>query len=185
MTQETGRYAHTLCQPMLQCGSPCAIAHGVGREESCVALDNEGDPLVECLVEPGVLLPSGQGNQIPQAVQRVISADSRLGKRKAADDLRNVEIRLKTLQCDKLQIEKKQMKKQFDIENATKIINNNQKIMHNEFVNINSFVHAMAQIDPLWRNDKRVVLQVTDFLKNHIFDRSCAQQTEIGPEGSE
>jgi len=128
---------------MIQCGSPCAIAHGVGRETSCVPLNNEGDPLVECLVERGVLLPSGQGIQIQQAVQQVVSADSGLGKRKAADDLENVEIRLKILQCDKLQIEKKQMKKQFDIDNETKIIDNNQKIIDNEFVNVNSFVHAM------------------------------------------
>jgi len=53
-------------------------------------------------------------------VQQVVSADSGLGKRKAADDLEHVEIRLKILQCDKLQIEKKQMKKQFDIEAAAK-----------------------------------------------------------------
>jgi len=170
---------------MLQCESPPAIANGVGREESSISIDNEGDQVVECLVERVVLLPGGQGIPIQQAVQQVVSADSGLGKRKAAGDLEHVEIRLKMLQCDKLQIEKKQMKKQFDIENETKIIDNNQKIMENEFANVNSFVHAMELLDPLWRNDKRVVLQATDYMKNRIFNGSWTQQIKIGPEESE
>ena len=170
---------------MLVCESPSAIAHGAGRAESSVSIDNEGDQVVECLVERSVLLPGGQGIKIPPVVEQVVSADFGLGKRKAANDLEDVEIRLKTLQCDNLQIEQKQMQKQFDIDNETKIINNNQKIMDNEFANVNNFVHAMQLLDPLWRNDKGVVLQATDYMKNRIFNGCWTQQIKYAPEESE
>lgn len=155
--------APSMAQKMLQRGSRSAIANGVSREESSVSVNSEGDEVLEYLVERGVLLPGGQGVQIQQAVQQVISADSGLGKRKISSDLEKVEIRLLNLKCDRMEVE------------------TNELVMANKFVAVNSFMSAMQLLDPLWRTtDKRLVLQATDYLKNSIFGGSSAQQIENG-----
>ena len=174
--------APTLAQKMLQRGSRDVIANGTSCEQSSMSVNPEGDQVVERLIERGVLLPSGQGIQVQQAVQHVIlPADSRLGKRKISDDLEKVEIRLRNLQCDRLLLEKdkllveiQQMEKQFSIDNE-------QKQIDNKFSTVTNFSKTMELLDPQWRDDKRLVLQATDCLKNSIFSGSSAQQIENGP----
>jgi len=185
--------APSLGQQMLQRGSRGAIANGSSREESSASVNSEGNQVAERLVERGVLLPSGHGIKIQQAIQQVIvPADSGLGKRKISDDLEKVEIRLRNLQCEKLLIEKdtlliekdkllveiQQMEKQFSIDNE-------QKQIDNKFSTVANFSKTMELLDPQWRDDKRLVLQATDFLKNSIFSASSAQQIENGPAQSE
>ena len=103
--------APTLGQQMLQRGSRCAIANGISHEQSSVSVNAEGEQVAERLVERGVLLPNGQGVHIQQSAQQVVLSDSELGKRKISDDLERVEIRLRNLQCDKMEIEQEQLKK--------------------------------------------------------------------------
>jgi len=196
--------APSLGQQMLQRGSRSAVADGMSREESSVSVNLEGEEVVERRVERGVLLPNGQGIQIQQAVQQVIApADSALGKRKIPNDLENVEIRLRNLHCEKLLIEKdkllvekdkllveiRQMKTQFSMDNEQKQIHNKfdneQKQIDNKFSTVTNFSKTMELLDPQWRDDKRLVLQATDFLINGIFSPSSAPQIENGPAQSE
>ena len=179
--------APSLGQQMLQRGSRSALANGVSREEESVSVNSEGNQVAERLVERGVLLPGGQGVHIQQAVQQVVSVDSELGKRKLKDDLDRVEIRLRNLECTKLEIEQEQMKTQFVIDNEQKKIDNEQKKIDNEqkkndnkISTVNNFAKTMEMLNPNWRDDKRLVLQATDYLKNNIFNGSSAPQIENG-----
>jgi len=185
--------APSLGQQMLQRGSRGVIANGISHEESSVSVNQDGDQVAERLVERGVLLPNGEGIQIQQVAQQVIaSGDSGLGKRKISDDLEKVEIRLRNLQCemvmvekdkvmaekDKLVVEIQQMEKQFSMDNE-------QKRIDNKFSTVANFSRTMELLDPQWRNDKRLVLQATDYMKNTAFKGSSAQQIENGPAESE
>jgi len=192
--------APSLGQQMLQRGSRDAIANGVSREESSVSVNAEGKQVAERLVQRGVLLPNGQGVQIQQVAQQVVLPESELGKRKIQDDLDRVEIRLKNLHCDKMEIEHEQMKKQFSIDNEQLVIkyqienkqlmtknqtDNEQKQRDNKTTTVNNFLATMELLDPQWRDDKRLVLQATDYLKNNAFNGSSAPQIENGPAESE
>jgi len=188
--------APSLAQQMLQRGSRGAIANGISHEQSSVSVDAEGKQVAERLVERGVLLPNGQGVHIQQSAQQVVLSDSELGKRKISDDLERVEIRLRNLQCDKMEIEHEQMKKQFSIENnqlMTKYqidnereqIDNERKQIDNKMLTVANFSKTMEMLDPHWKNDKRLVLQATDYLKNNSFKGSSVQQIENGPGESE
>ena len=126
-----------------------------------------------------VLLPNGQGIQIQQAAQHVIApSDSDLGKRKISDDLNTVEIRYRNLECDKLLVEMQQMERQFSIDNE-------KKKNDNKMSTVADFSKTMELINPKWKDDKRLILQVTDYLKNGIFNGSSGQQIENGPAQSE
>jgi len=187
--------APSLGQQMLQRGSRDAIASGSSREQSSTSVNSEGNQVAERLIERTVLLPNGQGFQIQQAVQQaIIRADSGLGKRKISDDVEKVEIRLRNLQCDKLQVEKEQMEKkfsidnnqlmiQYQIENDQKKIENDHKKIENRFTTVNSFASTMQMLNPDWRRDKRLVLQAEDYLKNGLFIASSAPQIENGSPG--
>jgi len=172
--------APSLGQQMLQRGSRSALANGVSREEESVSVNSEGDQVAERFVERGVLLPGGQGVHIQQAVQQVVTVDSELGKRKLKDDLDRVEIRLRNLECTKLEIEQEQMKTQFVIDNEQKKNDNEQKKNDNKISTVNNFAKTMEMLNPNWRDDKRLVLQATDYLKNNIFNGSSAPQIENG-----
>jgi len=154
--------APSLGQQMLQRGSRSALANGVSREEESVSVNSEGDQVAERFVERGVLLPGGQGVHIQQAVQQVVSVDSELGKRKLKDDLDRVEIRLRNLECNRIEID------------------NEQKKNDNKISTVNNFAKTMEMLNPNWRDDKRLVLQATDYLKNNIFNGSSAPQIENG-----
>jgi len=203
--------APSLGQQMLQRGSRDAIANGVSREESSVSVNAEGKQVAERLVQRGVLLPNGQGVQIQQIAQQVVLPESELGKRKIQDDLDRVEIRLKNLQCEKMEIEHEQMKKQFSIDNEQLVIkyqienkqlviknqtdneqlmiknqtDNEQKQRDNKTTTVHNFVATMSLLDPQWRDDKRLLLQATDYLKNNTFNGSSAPQIENGAQSNE
>jgi len=181
--------APSLGQQMLQRGSRDAIANGVSREESSVSVDAEGQQVAERVVERGVLLPNGQGVQIQQVAQQVVLPESELGKRKIQDDLDRVEIRLKNLHCDKMEIEHEQMKKQFSIDNEQLMIknqtDNEQKQRDNKTTTVNNFVATMQLLNPQWRDDKRLVLQATDYLKSNTFNGPSAPQIENGAPSSD
>jgi hypothetical protein len=165
-----------------------------------VSVDAEGKQVAERMVERGVLLPNGQGVQIQQIAQQVGSGDSELGKRKIQDDLDRVEIRLKNLQCEKIVIEHEQMKKQFSIDNEQLVIknqidneqlviknqtDNEQKQRDNKTTTVNNFVATMQLLNPQWRDDKRLVLQATDYIKSNTFNRSSAPQIENGAQSTD
>jgi len=137
-----------------------AIANGVSCEEASVSVNSEGNQVFERLLERGVLLPAGQGVQIQQAVQQVISADSGLGKRNTDQGLEKVEIRRLNLECHKLQVENEQLEKQYGIDNDQlekqyamdtdqMVITNHQMVIANKFVTANSFMSTMQLLDPL------------------------------------
>jgi len=176
--------APTAGQQVLQRGSGFSIANGISREETSVMVDAEGKQVADRVVERGVLLPNGQGVHIQQVAQQVVVPESELGKRKIQDDLDRVEIRLRNLQCDRMEIEHEQMKKQFSIDNEQLVIKNQaeneQKIRDNKTTTVNNFMAAMQLLNPQWRDDKRLVLQATDYLKNTTFNGSSVPQIENG-----
>jgi len=87
---------------------------------------------------------------------------------------------LRNLECTKLEIEQEQMKTQFVIDNEQKKIDNEQKKNDNKISTVNNFAKTMEMLNPNWRDDKRLVLQATDYLKNNIFNGSSAPQIENG-----
>jgi len=187
--------APTAGQQVLQRGSGFSIANGISREETSVMVDAEGKQVADRVVERGVLLPNGQGVHIQQVAQQVVVPESELGKRKIQDDLDRVEIRLRQLQCDKMEIEHEQMKKQFSIDNEQLVIKNridNEQLVNknqaenerrnrdNKTTTVNKFMETMQLLNPQWRDDKRLVLQATDYLKNTTFNGSSVPQIENG-----
>ena len=180
--------APSLGQQMLQRGSRETIADGSSREESSTSVNSEGNHVAERLIERAVLLPNGQGVQIQQAMQQaIIPEDSGLGKRKISDDLEKAEIRLRNIQCDKLQVENEQMEKKFSMDNNQLMIQyqieNDRKKIENRVNTVNIFASTMQMLDPDWRHDKRLVLQAGDYLKNGLFTASSAPQIENGSPG--
>ena len=129
-----------------------------------------------------------------QVVQHGFLPESQLGKRKIQDDLVRAEIRSRNLLCDKMEIEHKQLiitHKQSIIthkmENEQSIIThkmeNEKKIFDNRMSTVNKFAATMDLLDPLWRQDKKLMGQTQDYVKTSIFKESSTLELENG--GSE
>jgi hypothetical protein len=148
--------APTEGQRMLQAGFRGALADGASREESSTHTDASGQQVAQRLVERGVLLPGGQGVHVQLAQQAVVS-ESELGKRKHDEAVMLVELRERDVQCE-----------------AQDIVNKEKRMSL-----VEKFSVAMSACQPDWRQqDKRLVLQTQDFLKNALFGNSailCAQ----------
>jgi len=140
--------APTQGQRVLQAGFRGALADGASREVCSTHTDANGQQVAQRLVERGVVLPCGQGVHVQLAQQQAVVSESELGKRKLEDDLMRVEIRERNVQCD------------------AKTIDNKDKNMSL----VVQFAAAMSACEPEWRaHDKRLVLQMQDFLKNALF----------------
>jgi len=132
--------------------STTIVVNGISNEESSTFFDAE------------------------QAVLQVVLPESELGKRKIQDEFQRVEIRLHNLQCYKMEMECEQMRTQFSIDKDQLVIkhqmDNIQKKIDNRISTVNSFAMAMEMLDPQWRDDKGLVLQTQDYMKNAIFNGS-------------
>ena len=148
--------APTAGQRMLQAGFRGALADGASREESSTHTDASGQQVAQRQVECGVVLPDGQGVHV-QLAQQAVVCESELGKRKHDEALMRVELRERDVQCEAQEIENKDKKMSL----------------------VEKFAFAMSACQPEWRQqDKRLVLQTQDFLKNALFGNSaimCAQ----------
>ena len=122
-----------------------------------------------------------------QVVQRVFLSESELGKRKIQDDLERDEIRSRILQCNKLEIENTQLIITHKMENEQSIIThkmeNEKKLFDNRMSTVNNFAATMDLLDPLWRQDKKLMVQAQDYVKDAIFIRPSTLVLENG--GSE
>jgi len=133
-----------------------------------------------------------------QVVQRVFLSESELGKRKIQDDLERDEIRSRILQCNKLEIENTQLIITHKMENEQLIIThkmeneqsiithkmeNEKKLFDNRMSTVNNFAATMDLLDPLWRQDKKLMVQAQDYVKDAIFIRPSTLVLENG--GSE
>jgi len=181
--------APTLGQQMLQRGSRDAIANGTSHEQSSISVNAEGKQVAERKVQRSVVMPNGQAVQIQQVVQQVVLPESELGKRKVQDDLELVELRLRSLKCDQMELELQQMKTQFSMDNSQLMIknqiDNEQKIKENELKIkekkmsiVSTFANTMDLLNEEWRVDKRLVVQVEDYMRNGIFNGSSNQPVE-------
>jgi len=150
------------------------------------------------------LLDSSVGTTLclQQQVLQTGFPDSELDKCKVvSDDLEVVEVRLRNTQCDRLEqecktleIENEQLKNLFQIDNdKAKIHNDEAKIdnvkakidndktkLDDKFEAVNSFATTMQMLNPSWKEDKRLILQTQDVLKNGFFNGSSALQLENG-----
>jgi hypothetical protein len=130
-----------------------------------------------------------------QVVQHGFLPESQLGKRRIQDDLVRAEIRSRNLLCDKMEIEHKQftithkMEKEQSIithkmQNEQSIIThkmeNEKKIFDNRMSTVNNFAATMDLLDPLWRQDKKLMGQTQDYVKNSIFKESSTLELENG-----
>jgi len=122
-----------------------------------------------------------------QVVQRVFLSESELGKRKIEDDLVCAEIRSRHLLCDQKAMENEQLIITHKMENEQLIIThkmeNEKKLFDNRMSTMNNFAATMDLLDPLWRQDKKLMVQAQDYVKDAIFIRSSALELENG--GSE
>ena len=157
--------APTEGQRMLQEGFRGALADGTSREESSTRTDANGQQVAQRLVERGVVLPCGQGVQVQTVQQQAIVSESELGKRKHDDDLTSFEIMQRNMEFEKQKIDHEKQR----IENSMQKMNMVMK-----------FTEFMSFLDANWRDDRRVVLQTQDVLKNALFGDSatvCAPNT--------
>ena len=115
---------------------------------------------------------NGQGAQI----QLVGLSESELGKRKVRDDLESVELRLLIIKCDKMElelhkmnIESSQLMIKHQIDNEQKIKENSQlneqKVKENRMSTVSTFATTMDLLNPEWRVDKSMVLQVVNYTR--------------------
>ena len=129
-----------------------------------------------------------------QVVQHGFLHESQLGKRKMQDDLVRAEIRSRNLLCDKMEIEHKHLINTLEMENEQSIIalkqsiitrkmENEKKIADNRMSTVTNFAATMDLLDPLWRQDKKLMLQTQDYIKTAIFNGSSTPELENG--GSE
>ena len=111
-----------------------------------------------------------------QVVQRVFLSESELGKRKIEDDLVYAEIRSHHLLCDQKAMENEQLI-------ITHKMENEKKKFDNKMSTVNSFAVTMDLLDPLWRQDKKLMVQAQDYVKDAIFIRSSTLELEnVGSE---
>jgi len=148
--------APNVFQAMMQKGSRAPVADGSRREKTSTSKQADGTEVLERLVERAVVLPGGQGVQIQQAQQRIVLPDTELGKRKIDNDQIRLEMRLLALQCDKLEIENE--KQRLDVKNSA-------------IDSVAKFQAALTSLDS-WQQDRRLVLQTQDVLKNGFFGES-------------
>ena len=102
---------------------------------------------------------------------------SELGKRKIRYDLERVEIRSRILQCNKMEMEHRQSI-------ITHKMENEKKIFDNRMSTVNNFAATMDLLDPLWRQDKKLMVQAQDYVKNAIFNESSTLELETGGSGT-
>jgi len=158
--------APTEGQRMLQAGFRGALADGASREESSTHTDADGQQVAQRLVERGVLLPDGQGVHVQLAQQAVVS-ESELGKRKHEEALTPFQIMQRDLEFEDQKITCE-----------TRRLDNTKKKMDM----VMKFTDVMSLLDANWRDDRRVVLQTQDCLKNALFGDSaimCAQNPAV------
>ena len=161
-------------QAMMQKGSRAPIADGSHREMTSTSKQADGTEVVERLVERAVLLPEGQGIQIQQAQQQIVLSETELGKRKIDDDKIRLEMRLLNLQCDKLAIENEKQK--LDVESVREkqkldVAQQKNDIKISGIDGVMKFQAALTSLDS-WQQDRRLVLQTQDVLKNGFFGES-------------
>ena len=161
-------------QAMMQRGSRAPIADGSHREKTSTSKQSDGTEVFEHLVERGVLLPDGQGIQIQQAQQQIVLSETELGKRKIDDEKIRLEMRLLNLQCDKLAIENEKQK--LDVDSAREkqkldVAQQKNDIKISGIDGVMKFQAALTSLDT-WQQDRRLVLQTQDVLKNGFFGES-------------
>ena len=131
---------------------------------------------MSCFVETH----NGQGAQI----ELVGLSESGLGKPKVLDDFESVELCLLSIECDKMKLQLQQMKIdnsqliiKHQIDNEQKIkenrklmikhqIDNEQKVKENRMSTVSTFATTMDLLNPEWRVDKSMVLQVVNYTRN-------------------
>ena len=118
-----------------------------------------------------------------QVVQRVFLSESELGKRKIEDDLVRAEIRSRNLLCDQMEMENEQLIITHKQSIITHKMENEKKIFDNRMSTVNNFAVTMDLLDPLWRQDKKLMVQAQNYVKDAIFIRSSTLELENG--GSE
>jgi len=119
-----------------------------------------------------------------QVVQHGFLPESQLGKRKIQDDFVRAEIRSQNLLCDKMEMEHKQSiithKMEHEQSMITYKMENEKKLFDNRMSTVNKFAATMDLLDPEWRQDKKLMVQAQDYVKNAIFIESSTLVLENG-----
>ena len=133
-------------------------------------------------VARGMICPSVQGARIQQAIERVSVSKCKLGKRKLQDDpelnerrLRRDECRLHLEECLLLMDERLVAMDERRIQLEGQIIELERQSIENEKqrseIQISGVVNcaeALTALDPTWKSDQRMVLQLQDVLTRDI-----------------
>jgi len=133
--------------------SNTAVVNGTSHEESCMS---------------------------QQVVQHGFLPEFQLGKRKIQDDFVRAEIRSQNLLCDKMEMEYKQSIIAHEQYIITHKMENEKKIFDNRMSTVNKFAATMDLLDPEWRQDKKLMVQAQDYVKNAIFIESSTLVLENG-----
>jgi len=144
-------------------GAMEGIERAVQAATAPIADGPDGTEVLERLVERAVLLPGGHGVQIQQAQQQIVLSETELSKRKLDDDKMRLEMRLLDLQCDKLAIENEKQK--------LDVAQQKNDIKLSGIDGVMKFQAALTSLDT-WQQDRRLVLQTQDVLKNGFFGES-------------
>jgi len=140
-------------------------------------------------VERGMICPSVQGVRIQQAIERVSVSKCKLGKRKLQVDpelnerrLRRDECRLHLEEClllmderlmvmdeRRIQLEGQSIElERQSIELERQSIENDKQRSEIQISGVLNCVEAMTALDPSWKSDQRMVLQLQDVLTRDI-----------------
>jgi len=133
-------------------------------------------------VARGMICPSVQGARIQQAIERVSVSKCKLGKRKLQDDpelnerrLRRDECRLHLEEClllmDERLVAMDERRIQLEgqsIELERQSIENEKQRSEIQISGVVNCAEAMTALDPSWKSDQRMVLQLQDVLTRDI-----------------
>ena len=105
-------------------------------------------------VERGITIPNGQGVPIQQAVEQFCISYADLGKRKLQDDLELDERRMS--------LDERRMLLQ------TQSIENEKQRSEIQISGVVNCAEALTALDPTWKSNQRMVLQLQDVLTRDI-----------------
>ena len=141
-------------------------------------------------VECGIMRPNEQGVHIPQGVAKFSILKCELGKRKLQDDIelderrmsldeRRMQLQTQSIENDKQRVEIDKQRVEIDKQR----IEIDKQRAENRISAVFKCMEAMTALDPSWKNNHRMVLQLQEVLINgilHDYSTSAGSTGSIG-----
>ena len=157
-------------QSMLQASPYCVVqVFGPGKQVEPVSYECNMPIVVKSA-------PNEQGVHIPQGVAKASISKYELGKRKLQDDI-ELDERHMSLDERRMSLDERLMQLQ------TQSIENDKQHAENRISAVFKCMEAMTTLDPSWRSNHRMVLQLQEVISNgilHDYSTSAGNTGRIG-----